>query len=262
MENRHLANTVLRILAQHLNIPVQNIDVTKSFDENGGDSIILMSVIKELRQLNLQGSITELFEPPNTLQDLLDYMDSEKASKVRADNSCNLKIKRFADAENKEELIDMYCRSFAEKNILFSSCNILAEDILPYVLSIIEEDAKYLLSFVVYDTLSGRFTGGAFLFSQAASENVVCPEKMYPIRDLNSSLTSPHVLSTEKKNILYLKAFYAEPSLPSAINLETFRLLAKQSYLIAEESNLQAIATVAVPFTKVCHPLFLIAQIS
>ena len=102
-----------------------------------------MSVIKELRQLNFQGFITELFEPPHTLQDLLDYMDNKKADKVKADNSCNLKIVRFAEAENKEELIDMYCLSFAEKNILFSSCNILAEDILPLVQGLIEEDAKF-----------------------------------------------------------------------------------------------------------------------
>ena len=96
-------------------------------------------------------------------------MDNKKADKVKVDNSCNLKIVRFADAENKEELIDMYCRSFAEKNILFSSCNILAEDILPFVQGLIEEDAKYLLSFAVYNTLSCRSTGGAFLFSNTSS---------------------------------------------------------------------------------------------
>ena len=84
---------------------------------------------------------------------------------------------------------------------------------------------------------------------------------MYPIRDLNSSLTSPHVLSKEKKNILYLKAFYAEPNLPSANQLKTFCLLAKQSCLIAKENHFEAIATVAVPFSQVCYPIFLSAQI-
>ena len=151
--------TVLHVIANNLNTSIQHIDVTKSFDENGGDSIILLSLMKELKERYGECSI-EFFEPPNNIQDLVNYINGKRAKKFKGSN---MKIVRFADVENKDDLINMCCRSFTEKNVLCSSIGIRVEDMLPHVQELADEDAKHTLSLAVYDTLSKNYVGGAFL---------------------------------------------------------------------------------------------------
>ena len=253
MENQRESerDIILRIIASSLNTTAKNIDVRKTFDENGGDSIILLSVIKELKKFNFTSSI-ELFEPPNTVQDALNYLvGSDKKYKKPEGN--NMKVSFFADLhqQEKEKLLDMCCRSFSEKNILFSTYGVSVQDILPYLHSLADEDAKHPLSLAVYDAALKKYVGGAFLHNYAA-EDFIFAEKMYPIRDILTLLETPHELKEEKKDILYLAMRYAEPDLPSTTHLETFHLLARELYETAKKNNYRAIVSVAAhPVTQV-----------
>ena len=103
----------MQVLARNLNQQVSSIDLTKSFDDNGGDSIALMSTVKDLRQMNWMVSL-DLFEPPNSLQDIIQYVENCKQQAAE-----RLKIERFANVHDKDELIDMCSRSFAELNIIY-----------------------------------------------------------------------------------------------------------------------------------------------
>ena len=246
-------NTVLRVIANNLNTSVQNIDVTKSFDENGGNSTALLSVIKELNDLNKECDIT-LFEPPHSLQDLLNFIYGTRAKHI---NGNNIKVMRFADVENKDNLINMCCRSFTEKNDLCSSIGIRIEDMLPHIQELADEDTKHPLSLAVYDTCSMNYVGGAFLHNYAA-ENFTYTEKMHPIRNLFEYLETPHLIQAEKKDILHLAMCYAEPNVSSTRHLEVFQLLGTETCKIAKRHNFHAIASVAAHVvTQVCKKSFI-----
>ena len=245
MENQreNKRDIALRIIASYLNTTAQDIDINKTFDENGGDSIILLSVVKELKKLNFKSSI-EFFEPPNTLQDVLNYITGCDKAHMNSEGN-DLRILPFADVglQEKHALLDMCCRSFSEKNIL-SSCGISVQDILPYVHSLVEEDMKHPLSVVIYDAVSKKYVGGAFLHTYAA-DDFVFSEKLYPIRDVLTLLETPHELKEEKKDILYIAMRYAEPNLPSTTHVETFHMLARKTYEIARKNNYRAIVSAA-----------------
>ena len=230
----------LSIISTYLNTSVQNIDVTKTFDENGGDSIILLSIVKELKKFNLECPI-ELFESPNTLQDLFTHIKESNEAGQKSEKS-NLKVYRYADIQEKELLLDMCSRSFAEKNYLFTSYGISARDLLSYLRSLAAEDLKHPLSLVVYDTLAKKYVGGVFLHNYAA-EDFVFSEKMYPIRDIITLLETPHELKEAKENILYVAMCYAEPESPSTTHLETFYLLVKEIYETAKKNKYRAIVS-------------------
>ena len=232
---------VLSVISSYLNTSVQNIDVTKTFDESGGNSIILLSIIKELKKFNLKSSI-ELFEPPNTLQDILNYINEGNKVGQKSENN-NLKIFRFADIQEKEILLDMCCRSFAEKNYLFSSYGIRARDVLSYLHSLAAEDLKHPLSLVVYDAAAKKYVGGVFLYNYA-TEDFVFSEKMHPVRDIITLLATPHELKEAKEDILYVSMCYAETDLPSTTHLETFHLLVKEIYETAKKNKYRAIVSI------------------
>ena len=40
--------TLLQVVAKNLNLSASNIDLAKSFDDNGGDSLALMSTLNDL----------------------------------------------------------------------------------------------------------------------------------------------------------------------------------------------------------------------
>ena len=246
MENQRESKSdiALRVIASSLNTTAQNIDVRKTFDENGGDSIVLLSVIKELKKFHFASSI-ELFEPHNTLLDALNYLVGINKTYKKSEGN-NLKVSSFADLhqQEKEKLLDMCCRSFSEKNILFSTYGVSVQDILPYIRSLADEDVKHPLSLAVYDAASKKYVGGAFLHNYAA-EDFVFAEKMYPMRDVLTFLETPHELKEEKKDVLYVAMCYAETDLPSTIHLETFHLLAREINDIAKKNNYRAIVSVA-----------------
>ncbi len=148
----------LQVLARNLNQQVSNIDLMKSFDDNGGDSIALMSTVKDLRQMNWVISL-DLFEPPNSLLDIIQCVENCKQKAAE-----RLKIERFANVRDKDELIDMCSRSFAERIILERLLKIKASDLHVVCKSAADIDSKRSLSLVVFDINLKRYVGGAFIY--------------------------------------------------------------------------------------------------
>ena len=244
--------TVLDILAKQLDIPVQTIEVSKTFEENGGNSIILLLIIRELQQLNLDAPI-ELFQSPNSLQDLLNFITDRATEQLKKNK---LRVERFADIDQKDALINMCCRCFTETNPYYLACDIRIPTLLPFVQNLADEDSKNPLSLVVYDEDTKQYVGGAFLCNYAAGLNFAVGD---PLREVVLYLSNPHQLQCEKDKFLCIALGYAEAAMSAGLHVEIFRLLFQEIVNIAKNNNFAGIVSLTAHlFTQVCEMIKLI----
>lgn len=237
--------TVLEIIAKHLAIPVENLKVNRTFDQNGGNSVKLLSIIKELKQLDLEIPV-ELFQRPKTLNDLLNHIGNCSVKQFKRNN---LTIRRFSESNQKDVLIDMFCRSFNEKNpyaLAYSNPKFFSS----YAQCLVDEDTKRPFSLVAYDEDSKQYVGGAFLHNYATEFDIKIEE---PMLEVFNFLENPHQLKGEKIQFLYIAVAFAEPALMSSgIHLEIFRLIQPEIMKIAKDNNfVGVVAVTAHIFTQV-----------
>ena len=235
----------MQVLARNLNQQVSSIDLTKSFDDNGGDSIALMSTVKDLRQMNWMVSL-DLFESPNSLQDIIQYVENCKQQAAE-----RLKIERFANVRDKDELIDMCSRSFAERNILEGLLETTASDLHVESKSVADLDSKRSLSLVVFDTNLKRYVGGAFMHDFMENDYKT-PKVIAPITEIVDYLKKSFQQESDTNNLLYIALRFAEPNLSAAIHVEIFQLLMVAIMNVAKENNFRGVVSVTInPVTAV-----------
>ena len=246
----------MQVLARNLNQQVSSIDLTKSFDDNGGDSIALMSTVKDLRQMNWMVSL-DLFEPPNSLQDIIQYIENCKQQAAE-----RLTIERFANVRDKDELIDMCSRSFAERNILERLLKITASDLHVVSKSVADMDSKRSLSLVVFDTNLKRYVGGAFVHDFMEDDHNIL-SVIAPIAEIVDYVKKSFQQESNTNNLLYIALRFAEPNLSAAIHVEIFQLLMVAIMNVAKENNFCGVVSISTsPVTAVsCELTYILLKL-
>ena len=246
MSKENLAK-LMAILARNLDQQVLSIDLTKSFDDNGGDSIMLMSTMTDLKKMNWMVPLN-LFEPPHILQDVAQHIDDSSNQQATA----NFKIERFADVQDKDELIDMCNRCFAERSVLEPLVNANAPDLL-LSKSAADIDQKRSLSLVVFDTKAKRYIGGAFVHDFIENDYRFS-EAIKPVIEIIEDLKNPFQQESDTSNLLYISMRYAEPNLSAAMHIEIFQQLMTAVIDVAKKNNFRGIVSVSTsPVTAVSY---------
>ena len=182
-----------------------------------------------------------MFEWPHTLQDVVRYLDNN----FHDYEAARLKIERFADVHDKIKLIDMCSRSFVEKSVLERLLNITVNDYSSFNVTLAENDKKRLLSVAVYDTITERYVGGAFL-SDCTERNYNWSDALQPIAEIIDYVEKSFRDKVKEENqLLYVDMLFADPDLSAAIHLEIMQLLLTAVTDVAKGNNYLGIATLA-----------------
>jgi acyl carrier protein len=125
--SRESADVTLQLIADHLNISMTSLDVSRTYEELGGDSVTLLRLINSLKSKSIPIPIP-VFNSPNTIQDVLTYVQ-RKDQPTSHEHDLGLdhqqhqhpsvyRIEPYADVADKEHLINMCCRSFITNNLV------------------------------------------------------------------------------------------------------------------------------------------------
>jgi acyl carrier protein len=268
--SRESADVTLQLIADHLNISVTSLDVNRTYEELGGDSVTLLRLINSLKSKSIPIPIP-VFNSPNTIQDVITYaqrennptshehdLDLDHQQQQRQHRHPNVyRIEPYADVADKEHLISMCCRSFLTNNLLASLAGVSSEEFTAYVRNYHDADTRRPLSIAVYDTTRGEYVGGSFLcsFTQDHPQGPTS-KALLALQHVVENLEDPYkrlIGEDSASSLLYTALMYAEPSLSPSEHLAIFHRAHSEVIDIARRSGFRGVVATQAHYVTQVH---------
>lgn len=266
--SRQSADFTLQLIADHLNISMTSLDVSRTYEELGGDSVTLLRLINSLKSKSIAIPIP-VFNTPNTIQDVLSYVQ-RKDQPTSHEHDLGLdhqqhqnqhlsvyRIELYADVANKEHLINMCCRSFLTSSLLDVLAGMSNDDLTAYVRNYHDADARRPLSIAVYDTTRDEYVGGSFLCSFNQDYPHGPTSKAFLLDQyVVESLEEPYkrLIGEEAASaLLYVALTYAEPSLSPSEHLAIVYLVQSEVFEIARRNEFRGVVATNTHYVTQVH---------